>query len=179
MTTSTPSMHVVKKGTHLRSRQCCHCDVKFVGEVGNYFEDVILDFDQPFMNCHLQVTLENLDELFESEANVVIGKVLQYQSNISRILATVLSIFILSHATIWSGVNSPGFNLRYSSQVFKSVGGSKDPGWTLTFLNDGHVVAPPLLNNQAEGKVMANEHSVGHAILNTCLCAQEDAFVAA
>ena len=39
------------------------------------------------------------------------------------------------------------------------------------FLNEphGHVVAPPLFNNRAEGKVMANEHSVGGAILDTCL----------
>ena len=42
-----------------------------------------------------------------------------------------------------------------------------------------YVVAPPLFDNQAEGKVMGNEHSVGDAILDTCLCAQEDAFVPA
>ena len=88
---------------------------------------------------------------------------MKYQSNISRILAIVLSIFILFpaiYATIWSGVNSPGFDLRYSSQVFQSLGGSEDPGWTLTFLNGLHrcVVAPPLFDNRAEGKVMANEH---------------------
>ena len=49
------------------------------------------------------------------------------------------------------------------------------------FLNEpcGHEMTPPLFNNQAEGKVMANEHSVGGAILDTCLCTQEDAFVAA
>ena len=39
------------------------------------------------------------------------------------------------------------------------------------------VVAPPLFNNLAEGKVMANEHSVGGAILDTCLCTLEDSFV--
>ena len=84
-------------------------------------------------------------------------------------------------ATIWSGVNSPGFDLRYSSQVFQSLGGLEDPGWTLMFLIEpcGHVVAPPLFDNQAEGKVMTIEHSVGGVVLNTCLCAQEDAFVAA
>ena len=41
------------------------------------------------------------------------------------------------------------------------------------------VVVPPLFDNQAEGKVMANEHSVGGAIPDTCLYTQEDAFVAA
>ena len=40
-------------------------------------------------------------------------------------------------------------------------------------------MAPPLFDNQEEGKVMANKHSVGGAILDTCLCAPEDAFVAA
>ena len=75
--------------------------------------------------------------------------------------------------TIWSGVNSLGFDLKYSSQVFQSLGGSEDPGWTLMFLYE------PLFDNQAEGKVMANEHSVGGAIPDTCLYTQEDAFVAA
>ena len=37
------------------------------------FENVILDFDQPFMDCHLQVTVE----LFEIEAKVTISKVQQ------------------------------------------------------------------------------------------------------
>ena len=60
---------------HLRSWQCCQYDVEIVDEVGNDFENVILDFDQPFMNCHLQVTAENFDELFEIEANIVISKV--------------------------------------------------------------------------------------------------------
>ena len=57
-------------------------------------------------------------------------------------------------------------------------GGSEDPGWTLTFLIKpcGHIVAPPLFHNQAEGKVTASEHSVGDAILDTCLCIREDAF---
>ena len=60
-------------------------------------------------------------------------------------------------------------------------GGSKDPGWTLKFLIKpcGCVVAPPLFDNQAEGKVTASKHSVGGAILDICLCVQEDAFVAA
>ena len=113
---------------------------------------------------------------FSNQPITAINHEVKYQSNVSRILATVLSIFILFcviSVTIWSGVNSPGFDLRYSSQVFQSLGGSKDPGWTLTFPNEpcGHVLAPPLFDNQEEGKVMANEHSVGGAILNTCLCA--------
>ena len=180
---------------HLGSRQHCYGDVEIVGEVGNCLQNVILDFDQPFMNCHLQVTAENSNELFEIEANILIGEVsnwpitvisleVEYQSNVSRILATVLSIFTLFQVisvTIWSGVNSPGFNLRYSSQVLQSLGGSEDPGWTLTFLSEpcGYVMAPPLFDNQAEGKVMANKHSVGGVILDTCLWAQEDTFVAA
>ena len=39
-------------------------DVEVVGEVGNCLQNIILDFNQPFMNCHLQVTMENYDELF-------------------------------------------------------------------------------------------------------------------
>ena len=60
-----------------------------------------------------------------------------------------------------------------------STGGSEDPGWTLTFLIEpfGCVVAPPLFNNRAEGKVTAREHSVGGATLDTCGCVQDDAFV--
>ena len=82
--------------------------------------------------------------------------------NISIILAMVLSIFsrfCAISATIWSGVNSPGFDWRYSSQVFHPLGGSEDPGWTLTFLIEPfrHVVATPLCNNQAEGRVTARE----------------------
>ena len=75
----------------------------------------------------------------------------------------------------------PGFDSRYSSQVFQSLEGSEDPGWTLTFLIEPHrhVVPPSLFNNQAEGKVMASKHSVGGVMLDTCLCAGEDAFVAA
>ena len=92
-----------------------------------------------------------------------------------------LSLFCAISVTIWSGVNSPGFNWRYSSQVFQSLGGSEDPGWTLIFLIEpcGCVVAPSLFDNQAEGKEMASEHSVGGAILDTCLCTQKDTFVAA
>ena len=126
--------------------------MEIVDKVGNCFKNSSLD--QSFVNCHLQVTVENFDELFEIEANVIISKVQQcspppftwvvcsqsslemtnhcnhlevkYQSNISRIIATVLSIFSLFcviSATIWSGVNSPGFDLRYSSQVFHLLGG--------------------------------------------------------
>ena len=73
--------------------------------------------------------------------------------------------------TIWSGVNSPGFDSMYSSQIFQSLGGTEDTGWTLMFLIEpcGGVVAPHLFDNRAEGKVMANEHSVGGAVLDTCL----------
>ena len=76
----------------------------------------------------------------------------EYQLNITRILAMMLSIFCwfcAISATIWSGVNSPGFNWRYSAQVLHLLGGSEDPGWTLTFLIKplGQVVAPPLCNN--------------------------------
>ena len=127
--------------------------MEIVDEVGSCFENIILDFDQPLMNCHLQVTVENFYELFEIEANVMISE----------------------------GVNSPGFDWRYSSQVFQLLGGLEDPGWTLTFLIKPHGcdMVPLLFDNQAEGKVMASEHSVGGAILDTCMCAQEDAFVAA
>ena len=147
------------------------------------------------MNCHLEVTAENFNELFEIEANVTISKVQQcsppsfiwivcsqslfemtnhynqseveYQSKISRIIATVLSTFSLFHAisvTIWSGVNSD-FDWRYSSQVFQSLGGSEDPGWTFMFLIKPCrcVMAHPLFDNQAERKVMASEHFVGGA----------------
>ena len=98
----------------------------------------------------------------------------EYQLNILRILATALSIFSLFcaiSATIWLGVNSPGFNWRYSSQLLHLLGGSEDPGWTLTFLIKplGQVVASPLFNNHAEGKVTTREHSVGGAKLDTCV----------
>ena len=65
MTTSMPGTHVVKQVMHLRSRERCYCDMKIVGKVGNYFEDVILDFDQIFMNGQLQVTAENFNELLD------------------------------------------------------------------------------------------------------------------
>ena len=57
------------------------------------------------------------------------------------------------------------------------LGESEDPGWTLTFLikSLGWVVAPPLCNNQAEGRVTAREHTVGGAMLNTCGCVRDDA----
>ena len=59
------------------------------------------------------------------------------------------------------------------------LGGSEDPGWTLTFLIEllGWVVAPPLCDNQAEGRVTAMEHSVGGTIPETCV--RDDVFVAA
>ena len=95
-----------------------------------------------------------------------------------------MSIFSWFHAisvTICSGVNSPGFDWRYSSQVLHSLGGSEHPGWTLTCLIKplGQVVAPPLFDNHAEGKVTAREHSVGGAMLDTCGCVRDDAFVVA
>ena len=40
----------------------------------------------------------------------------------------------------------------------------------------GQVVAPPLFDNHAEGKLMANEHSIGGAMLDTCLCILKDTF---
>ena len=59
------------------------------------------------------------------------------------------------------------------------LGGSEDPGWTLTFLIEslGWVVAPPLCNNRSEGRVTTREHSVGGAMLDTCGCVQDDAFL--
>ena len=63
---------------HLGSWQCCHYHVEIVDEVGNCFRNIILDFDQLFMDCHLQVTAENFDELFEIKANITISKVQQY-----------------------------------------------------------------------------------------------------
>ena len=93
----------------------------------------------------------------------------------------IFSWFCVITAMIWSGVNSPGFNSRYSSQVFHPPGGSDDLGWTLTFLIKpfGWVVAPPLCDNQVEDRVTAREHSVGGAVLDTCECAGDDAFAAA
>ena len=80
MTISSSSMHVVKQSTHLRSWQCCHFNVKIVDKVGNCFENISLDFNQSFMNCHLQVTVENFNELLEIEANIVRSKVEQCSS---------------------------------------------------------------------------------------------------
>ena len=37
----------------------------------------------------------------------------------------------------------------------------------------------PFVDNHAEGKVTAGDHSVGGAMLNTCRCVRDDAFVAA
>ena len=57
---------------------------------------------------------------------------------------SIFSQFCVISATIWSDVNLPGFNWRYSSQVLRLLGGSEDPGWTLTLLIKplGWVVAP-------------------------------------
>ena len=43
----------------------------------------------------------------------------------------------------------------------------------------GQVVAPPLCDNQVEGRVTAREHSDGGAMLETCACVGDDAFAAA
>ena len=61
------------------------------------------------------------------------------------------------------------------------LGGSEDPGWTLTILIKplGQVVAPPLFDNHAEGKVTTREHSVGGVMLDTCGYVQNDAFIVA
>ena len=67
--------HIWSSSMHLRSRQHCHGDVEIVGKVGNCLEKFILNFDQSFMNGHLQVTVENSDDFFEIEANVLIGEV--------------------------------------------------------------------------------------------------------
>ena len=77
MATSTSSMHVVKQGMHLRSRQGFHFNVEIVDKVGKYFKDACRDFCQFLMNYHLQVTVKNFNELFKIKANVVIGEVQQ------------------------------------------------------------------------------------------------------
>ena len=78
--THTPSTHVIEQSMHLRSRQCCHFDVEVVNKVGNGFDDIGLDFDYTFMDGHLQVTAENFDELFKTEANIAIREVQQCSS---------------------------------------------------------------------------------------------------
>ena len=80
MATSTSSTHVVKQSMHLRSRQGYHFDVEVVNEVGNHFEDVHLDLHQSLVDCHMQVTVKNFDDLFKIEANIVIGEVQQCSS---------------------------------------------------------------------------------------------------
>ena len=40
-------------------------------------------------------------------------------------------------------------------------------------------MAPPLCDNQAEGRVTAREHSVGGTVLDACECAQDNAFAVA
>ena len=49
--------------------------MKVVNKACNYFEDVCLGFHQTLMDCHLEVAVKNFDELFEIEANVVVGEV--------------------------------------------------------------------------------------------------------
>ena len=43
----------------------------------------------------------------------------------------------------------------------------------------GQVVAPPLCDSQADGRVTAREHLVGGAMLETCACVGVNAFSAA
>ena len=68
-------MHVVKQSMHLRSRQSCHFNVKVVNKACYCFEDVHLGFYQSLVDCHLEVTVKNFDELFEIEANIAVGEV--------------------------------------------------------------------------------------------------------
>ena len=126
------------------------------------------------MDGHLQVTVGNFNELCKIEANIAIREVQQCLSpsftwvvcsqstfemtnhcNKSRSgvpvkhlenpgHSPVFSWFFAISVTIWSGVNSPGFDWRYSSQMLHLLGGPEDPGWTLTFLIEplGWYVAP-------------------------------------
>ena len=154
--------------------------------------------------------MENFDELFKTEANIAISEVQQCSSPSFTWFVCSQSMFeMTNHCNkSRSGIpvehlENPGHspvnlqlvlchlcdnlvrsklpNWRYSSQVLHPLGGSEDPGWTLTFLIEplGQVVAPPLFNNHAEGKVTTREHSVGGAMLNTCRCVGDDAFVVA
>ena len=70
---------------------------------------------------------------------------------------------------IWSGMSAPSLSLRYSSQEFHRPGGLDDPGLTFTFQIEplGLVVAPPLWESWADGKLMAKEHSVRGVIIDT------------
>ena len=70
-----PIMHVVKQSMHLRSRQSCHFDVKVVDKACNCFKDVCLGFYKSLVDCNLEVTAKNFDELFKIEANIVVGEV--------------------------------------------------------------------------------------------------------
>ena len=164
------------------------------------------------MDCHLQVTVENFDELFEIKANVMISKVQQCPPPPFTLVVCSQSLFKMANHCNQSGGEVPVKHLQDPSHCpvyFQSVlcnlcnnlirckfswlrlevffpgilvtGRVRRSRMDLDILIEpcGHVVAPPLFDNQAEGKVMANEHSVGGTILDTCLCAQEDAFVAA
>ena len=83
---------------------------------------------------------------------------------------SIFSQFCAISATIWSGVNSPGFDWRHAFQVLHLLGGSEDPGWTLTFLIKPleWFVASSLCNIQVEGRVITRKYSVGGTMLDTC-----------
>ena len=98
MATSTSNTHVVKQSMHLRSRKGCHFDVEVVNEVGNRFKDVHLDLHQSLVNCHLQVTVKNFDELFKIEANIVIGEVQQCLSpSFTRVVCSHSTFKVTNH----------------------------------------------------------------------------------
>ena len=119
--------------------------------------------------------MENFDELFKIEANIVIREVQQcLYPSFTWVICSQLMFKMTNHCNRsrsavpvkhlenpgHSPVNLkpvlchlynnlvrcklPGFDWRYSSQVLHPLGGSEDPGWTLTFLIEplGWVVAP-------------------------------------
>ena len=73
-------MHMVQQSMYMRGRRSHHFDVKVVDKACNHFEDVCLGFNQTLVDCHLEVTVKNFDELFYVEANAVRGKVEQCSS---------------------------------------------------------------------------------------------------
>ena len=204
--------HVIKQGMHLRSWQCCHFDVEIVNKVGNCFKNISLDFNQSFVNCHLQVTVENFDELFEIKANVVIREIQQCSSPPFIWVICSQSLLKMTNHCNQSGGGVPVNHLKNPShcpvylqpvlcnpcnnlircksswlqlEVFlpgvpfaRRVQGSRmDLDISYRILQA--CCGSPLFDNWAESKVTASKHSVGGAILDTCLCIREDAFVAA
>ena len=155
------------------------------------------------MNCHLQVTAENFDELFEIEANVTISKVQQCSPPpFTWVVCSQLLLKMTNHCN-QSGGGVPVEHLKNPShcpvylqpvpcnlcnnlvrckfswlqlEVFfpgvafaAGVRGSR-MDLDISYQALQACRGSPLFDNQAEGKVMANEHSVGGAILDTCLC---------